>query len=181
MNRNVVLGIFAALVVAQLAIPAGMIAAREKVIREGQEYKFRVLPVDPYDAFRGRYVQLGFEPVTVPLPAGTQATAGQTVFVLLDKDGEGFVVVKQVSFTRPDTGEYLRARLAWPINPGSANVAWPFDRYYMEESIAPQAESLYRERARASAAYVTVRVLDGQGVITGLYLDGQPIETLIKE
>lgn len=179
MNRTIILVLFAALALAQLAIPAGMILRRETALSQGQEYKIRVQPVDPYDAFRGRFVRLGFDVASVPLPADVRLAGGQKAYAVLEADPEGFVIVKSVSFTTPDTGAYLKVRVR-PSGTGKAEILWPFDRYYMEETAAPEAERLYRERARSSAAYITVRVWGGTGVITGLYLDGKPIEEGIQ-
>ena len=180
MNRTIVLSLFAALALAQLAVPSGMILRRETALSRGQEYKIRVQPVDPYDAFRGRFVRLGFDVTTAPLPPEARLARGQRAYAVLETDSEGFAVVKSVSFAAPDGTAYLKVRLR-PSGAGKAQVIWPFDRYYMEETAAPQAEQLYRERARNSAAYITVRVSDGTGVITGLYLDGKPIEQEIHK
>ncbi|HOD52465.1 MAG TPA: hypothetical protein PLM14_17660, partial [Candidatus Hydrogenedentes bacterium] len=62
-----------------------------------------------------------------------------------------------------------------------AQIVWPFDRYYMEEAAAPEAERIYRERARNSMVYVTVRISRGTGVITGLFVDGRPVEEMIRK
>ena len=179
MNRTIVIALFGAIALAQLAVPAGMILRRETTLSQGQEYKIRTRPVDPYDAFRGRYVWLGFDMTAVPAPSGARMALGQKAYAVLETDSEGFVVVKSVSFTKPVTGAYLKVRVR-PGDLGKAVVIWPFDRYYMEESAAPQAEQAYRQRARSTSAYITVRVLDGTGVITGLYLDGKPIEQAIQ-
>jgi len=179
MNRTIVLSLFAALVLAQLAVPAGMILRRETALGRGIEYKLRVRPVDPYDAFRGRFVQLGVDAAQVPLPVGARLAEGQKAYAILAMDLEGFAVVQSVSFTAPDTEACLKVRLR-PGDPGKATIIWPFDRYYMEETAAPQAEQVYRQRARSSSAYITVRISGGTGVITGLYIDGKPIEEIIR-
>lgn len=179
MNRTVVVALFAGLVVMQLAVPAGMILRRELAIARGLEYKIRTQPVDPYDAFRGRFVQLGFDNVTVPLHVNTRLARGQKAYAVLETDSEGFAVVKSISFTRPDTEAYLKVRVRYG-GPGKANIIWPFDRYYMEETAAPQAERVYRQRARSSSAHIAVRVSGGTGVITGLFLDDKPIEQAIQ-
>lgn len=180
MNRTIVLSLAFAVALVQLAVPAGMILRRELAIGRGQEYKIRTRAVDPYDAFRGRYVRLAFDNVTVPLIADARLAGGQKAYAVLEKDSEGFAVVKSVSFTPPDAEAYLEVRLR-PNKPGKVNVIWPFDRYYMEETTAPLAEQAYRQRARGSSAYITVRISGGTGVITGLYIDGKSIEQLIQK
>lgn len=179
MNRTIVLALSYALALVQLAVPAGMILRREGVLNRGVEFKIRTQPVDPYDAFRGRFVRLGFDNATVPLPAGAKLANGQKAYAILETDAAGFATVPSVSFTKPDTEAYLKVRLRYS-EPGKAAIIWPFDRYYMEETAAPKAEQAYRQRARSSSAYITVRVSGGTGVITGLYIDGKPIEQIIQ-
>jgi uncharacterized membrane-anchored protein len=154
----------------QLAVPATMILQREHTLRDGHAYKFRTQPVDPYDAFRGRYVALRLEPNTVP---GTNFEAGATVYVTLAEGSDGFVKFTGVSRERPVGQDYLKVKTGW-----SNSVRLPFDRFYMEEKAAPAAERAYREHSRqggARDAYVIVRVRDGSGVIENLYVAGQPI------
>ncbi len=179
MNRPIFLVLFAALVCAQLALPTSMILGRETVLTKGQEYKIRTRPIDPNDAFRGRFVQLGYDAVTIPLPGNVPLADGQKAYALMDMDSEGFAVVNSISFTPPDGTAYLKVQVR-PGGAGTAQILWPFDRYYMEETAAPEAERLYRQQARNATAYITVRIWNGTGVITGLYLEGQPIEQKIQ-
>jgi uncharacterized membrane-anchored protein len=57
--------LFAVLSFFQLGMPVWMIANREMTLRDGKQFRFRVAPVDPYDAFRGRFVALQLSPNTV--------------------------------------------------------------------------------------------------------------------
>lgn len=160
----------------QLAIPATMIRQRELTLRDGHAYKFRTQPVDPYDAFRGRYVALALEPNTVP---GTNFAAGTTIYVTLAEGPDGFAKFAGVSRERPAGQDYLKVKASW-----SNSVRLPFDRFYMEEKAAPAAERAYREHSRqagARDAYVIVRVRVGQGVIENLYVAGQPIAEFARE
>ena len=49
----------------------------------------------------------------------------------------------------------------------------PLDRYYMEETLAPKAQDMISVEREA---YVTVKIKDGKSVLSGLYVEGQPIE-----
>ena len=178
MNRTAIFALFLLLVLAQLAVPASMIVKHERVIRNGKEIKIRTRPVDPYDAFRGRYVQIGFDETTAPMPPGSDGTWKQKAYAVVDTDADGFVVVNSVSFTVPEEKNYLKVSVS-PFKEGKCQIFWELDRYYMSENAAPQAENVYRSRSRASTAYIKVRVADGIGVITGLYIDDKPIEQCI--
>jgi uncharacterized membrane-anchored protein len=58
MNPKLVFGLFIAVAVVQLATPIGQIWKYEDALQTGRSYKFRTAPVDPYDAFRRKYVAL---------------------------------------------------------------------------------------------------------------------------
>src|SRR5205085_8475834 len=66
--------VFVLVALAQLAAPGSLIWKRENTLRKGSVWKFRTAPVDPVDAFRGRYVALQFEVETqeVTRPANAE-------------------------------------------------------------------------------------------------------------
>ncbi|OQA28991.1 MAG: hypothetical protein BWY59_00590 [Verrucomicrobia bacterium ADurb.Bin345] len=184
-KRTILLPAFVVLALVQLAVPANMILHREMTIRHGKEYKLRAQPVDPYDAFRGRYVRLNFDVAEAPPPTSDPLKRQQKAYAVLESDSEGFATVASVSLTPPDTDNYLAVRLnphaqRQPREAPKTDIVWPFERYYMEESAAPEAERMYRERIRTSSVHITFRVLRGTGVITGLYLDDKPIEAALS-
>ena len=180
MKSSFVLPLLSLVFLAQLAIPSSMIIKHERVVREGKEIKFQTYPVDPYDPFLGRYVQIGYEETTAPLPPTAGNSWKQKMYAVLDTDANGFVVVKSLSKTVPQEKTYLAVNIS-PQKDNLCSVYWPQNRYYMSEKAAPQAEVVYRNRNRESKAYVKMRVLDGIGVITGLYIDNKPIEDCINE
>jgi uncharacterized membrane-anchored protein len=154
----------AAAIVIQLLVPIYMIADKYQVLRTGEEFRFRVNPVDPYDAFRGRYVRLG--------AWQSVRDSGSGRYGLIAVDADGFAYISLVTDERPATGAFVR----------SNNQSWfslPIERYYMEERLAPRAEELAWRRAPGEEAYVTVRVKNGKLIISGLYIDGVAIEDII--
>jgi uncharacterized membrane-anchored protein len=181
MNRRLL--IFAVLAVVQLAAPLSLVAWREMILNAGTQVKFLTAPVDPVDALRGRYVALSMQERFADYP---QASAGgrdrRRLYVLLTRDAQGFAHVTGVSVSRPASGLYIRARVRPYYFPArrQVQIEWPFDRYYLNERLAPQAERLYRQQAGRQNAYVTVRVLRGQAALEGLYVAGQPIERLLR-
>ncbi len=177
--------LFGLLVIVQLAAPAWIIARHETILRQGTVYKFKTAPVDPYDAFRGRYVWLGIEQNFVPVDSDTLILSrNQTVYAHLAVDDEGFAYFSEASETIPTDKPCLRLPVSYH-NYGDNKVVFemPFNRFYMNERKAPRAEELYREHSRRDSvdAYVTVRVLDGQGVLEELYVGGVPILEALEE
>ena len=176
MKNFMTLPLFAFLVVVQLAVPAWMITSRERTLRDGESYKFKTAPVDPYDPFRGRYVALAVEPNEAPLPQGAALRRNQKVYAILERDEEGFAKVTELRLTRPEADNYIRVKVSYVSN-NSATLRWPFDRYYMDEDLAPEAEEAYRYNSRREnrKAHLLVRVRDGAAVLEELYIEGKPI------
>ena len=184
-KRNLILLGFAAAVAAQLAVPAWMIVERERTLRYGQVFKFRTRPVDPVDAFRGRYVWLSLEPQTVKVPGGSHWVYNQKAFAVLGTDTNGFVAVKRLERVKPPNEPAVPVRARWfNDKKGEANLDWPgLDRYYMEEGKAPGAEEAYRRHTSRTnqTCHVTVRVLGASAVIEELFIEGQPIRDWLRK
>lgn len=161
---------------AQLAVPGSLIWKREQTLRRGSVWKFRTAPVDPIDAFRGRYIALEFEIETHETSAPPTVEDGATVFVTLGTDAEGFGEIDQVTTTRPSRDDYIAARL------NGKRVSLPFDTYWVTERDAPAAEAAYRAQSRRDKrdAFVTVRIFRGDAALEQLYLDNQPLGEYLR-
>lgn len=168
-------------------VPLAMIHTQTRILEKGTPVKIRTRPVDPYDPFRGRYVQLGFDDSNIPLadPAGG-VERGDTLYAVLAIDEAGYGAIVEARIEEPADGFYIAAK----ARHASATDVWidlPFDRYYMNERVAPEAERLYVEanrRALDSGAaepfpdgnYALVRILDGAAAIEAVFLENQRIE-----
>lgn len=183
MNRMLLFGIFGFAAAAQLVIPASMIASRERTLRTGEVFKFRTAPVDPFDAFRGRYVAVNIESNWVAAPS-TKLRHGQPVCVGLAAGPDGFAHFTTCSLEPPATGAWLRMKVQYYQSGNNVNLEQPFDRFYMEESDAPRAEQVYRNAARRDGprdAWLVVRVRNGKGVVENLMIDGRPVKDVLKD
>ena len=176
MKGRILLVLLGLAILVQLAVPASMILKRERVLAHGQAFKFRTAPVDPYDAFRGRFVALGFDQNTVVAPPGHDFARGQTVHVRLVEDADGFAKLADLSRERPDAAPYLTTKIQY-VGGDIVHLRLPFDRFYMDENAAPAAEQAYRQNTASSNrnAYVQVRIDKGFAVLEDLYVDGVPI------
>lgn len=179
MNRRTLrLVFFIALAVAQLAVAARAIILSEITLRSGEVYRFRLAPVDPVDAFRGRYIALRFAEDRSPVAVGVSHLSQQKVYVPLVVDDEGFASFGPAALEVPDDGAYLHLQsgVEFLDDDGERrlSLALPFRRYYMREELTKEVDrSLWRRGIRP--AWVEVRVKGGMGVIEDLYVDGQPV------
>jgi uncharacterized membrane-anchored protein len=180
--------LLAALCLVQIAVPIWMIVARERVLREGTLYRFRTAPVDPYDAFRGRFVALGFEAASVRTVLAGDLERGETLYGVIEVGPDGFARFSRIALERPDE-PYVRAAVQF-ASTNELRLDLPFDRFYLDEHLAPEAEraiqALERERqgGRVPAAeletFAAVRVLGGRAVLEELYVGGEPVRDYLR-
>jgi uncharacterized membrane-anchored protein len=172
---------FAVLSVLQFFVPVWMIANREMTLRHGRQFRFRAAPVDPYDAFRGRYVALQFEQNAAPVPADEKLAMNQKVYIELAEDENGFARIAKIAADEPSGETYVQCRVSSIID-SLVYLEIPFNRYYMDEKLAPAAEAAYREHSRREVrdVYVTVRVKDGNAVLEELYIERMSIREFLR-
>jgi uncharacterized membrane-anchored protein len=173
---NLRLFIYVPLALIQLAVPGWMIFQQEQVLKHGRVFKFQTAPVDPYDAFRGRYVALSFAAERTGNTGNFDYSSRQKLWVQIAADEKGFAKVARVS-TEPLAGDdVLIATSRW------GGLHFPFDRYYMDEKSAPEAETAYRANSRREHenAYATVRILNGRSALEELYIDDKPVREFLQ-
>lgn len=187
---NIRTAFFAGVMLLYLAVPYYMIARYNNVLKSGAQYRFRAQPVDPYDAFRGRYLNLTVENNPIPLgKSKTEYTSGEEVFITLDKDSLGFAHYSGVSKTRPAGNNYLKSTVSY-VNEGSLyiNVPENMGRYYLNEKQAPLAEEAYRkltgqqrDHPDSTLVYLDIRLLNGAPLIEELYFNKLPVDQYLRE
>ncbi len=186
MNTKLILGLYIALAVVQIAMPIGQIRKYEDVLRTGRPYKFLTAPVDPYDAFRGRYVALNYAGTMTTVRAGDKIGRRSPAYVTLRQDENGFAQFGDLAVEPPMSADYLRVTYLYSRPDNRAFFRLPFDRFFMEESMAPKAERAYRNNLnrrgqQSGQTYVLVRVKDGRGVIENLFVRDQPIQEFLTK
>ncbi len=176
-RERILWGVFALACLAQLAFASSSMWQAESALRRGTLHTFRTDPVDPVDPFRGRYVALTFRTDQVPVAEGATFERGETAWVELGVDAEGYARLVRAHAGPPDADH-----LSLPVLGGDASqvtVQLPFDRYYAEEERALEID---RQRWRAGGRFrVGVRVLDGRGVIESLELAEVPMPLLASD
>jgi uncharacterized membrane-anchored protein len=184
-TKSIALGGMLVLALAQLGVPVSMIARREATLRDGRVFRFKTQPVDPYDAFRGRYVTVRAAENAGLMREGEACEPRQKVYAVLDEDEDGFARIKEIATERPEGNDYIAVRASGGrvAVGGKVHVRWPFGRYYMNEELAPRAEHVYREHSRRGKqdAYIAVRVRSGFAVLEELYVGGKAIADFLAD
>jgi uncharacterized membrane-anchored protein len=181
MKNKLIIGLLL-LALVQIYVPLSMIIKRESVLKHGEQFTFITAPVDPFDAFRGRYVALRIKEDYLVNQGARYFEKGKTVYVTIGVDDQGFAKFNSITLSRPGGNAYMRVKAGY-TSEGKIYLELPFDRYYMQEKAAPAAEAAYLQHSRQDKqdAYIVVRVKDGFAVIESLYLGGQRIEDVVKQ
>jgi len=182
-KKTILLIIFLLVALVQIYVPASMILDREAVLAQGTEFKFRTAPIDPNDPFRGKYITLSFIDTTVPIVNESNWTAGESVYALLTTDEQGFAQIQSVTRDYPpEDQDFLTTKISAVSSNGIRQLTldYPFDRFYLEETKAPEAERVYRESLRNAnqETYALVSIKDGEAVLKDVLIDGASIKDI---
>ena len=142
----------AAVAVTQLALVGVAVAPQLSGRLTGEEFRFRVQPVDPIDPFRGAYVDLGYPDLRIDEDAALDEIDGKgTLYVTLVQDGDVWTA-SGYSRSRPSEAPYLRCDdRDWRIRCG------------IESWFLPQDEAAAMQDTVAAGDAIAVVKVDGRG------------------
>ena len=124
--------LFILMVFAQWYIPGRMITSNEKVLQNGKEFRFRVAPVDPYDAFRGRFVQLRFRDNVYKTTDATLEKQTK-LYAVIENSPDNYARIKSLQKEIPlETGDYIETNIIGAFHHNDSvqmRLYFPFDRY----------------------------------------------------
>ena len=172
------------------ALILAMIYPRAEILRNGQEVRLEIVPVDPRDLFRGDYVVLDYRISLVDLPkdAKSEFKRGQKVFVTLRPNENGMARAVAISSERPAVSG---ADIVMQGTVSAASVC-PFNetgirdckagsravqvKYGLERYFVPQGEGKKIETTeKARLEIVDAVAASGQAAIKRLLIDGKPV------
>lgn len=194
---NIKKGLFFAFATVIVLIPVYIAISSENVLNKGILYKFKPLAHDPFDPFRGQYLRINYD--TSGIPTNFDFNVGETVYVSVAKDKQGFAFFDE-AFKRPPKGkDYIETRISWSgigterrlemiermDDPNfvigdedvrqTVNIEIPdnLGKYFINENDALKAERvLIRERENA---YIAVKILKGEARIENIFVFKQPL------
>jgi uncharacterized membrane-anchored protein len=163
-----------------------MIWNRENILKKGKVFKFRSAPIDPNDPLRGKYIILRFRENVYKNKEKTDWKAGEDVYVRLTTDSAGYAIIHSLHKNKP-AGEidFVKSTIYYLSYDSEKNVFvhWPFERFYMEESKAYDAEQAYNKSTADSSSitYSQVKVKNGEAVLENVFINDKPIVSFIKK
>jgi hypothetical protein len=172
---------FVVLALAQVFVPMQMITTQRSISKKGTEFKFKIEPVDPHDPFRGKYINLRFDANRYTDMDVNNWSNGQSVYLGIGIDSLGFARIDKVYAEKPTRhSDYLKTKISYISNLKSRtilNFDFPFNRFYMEESKAPEAENLTMrfDRDSSHVFHAVVYILNGKTALGEVYIDDEPL------
>lgn len=184
MNKYIYTFLLVLLFSIQIFVPAQMIYQQEDALVTGTAYKFKTRPIDPSDPFRGKFVVLNYEIDSFETSEEGWSDYHGNVFVYLQTDAEGYAEVKTVSKTALNIlDDYVIAKSDYNYNGTIVNFDLPFNRFYMNEKKAYDAEISVRQAQidTTKICYGLVYVKDGTAVLENVFIDNTPLQEYVEE
>ncbi len=157
--KNKKLIILVIILVVQILTPVYAIASKNNYLKDAEAYKIKVSGYDPYDVLKGKYLNLNVEIEFL------DEDDKYNNFKIVDKHEDGYLVVKDCVSEKPvDKNYYEDLKI---------------DRYYMTDGLAEEAQNYIIENPDKEY-YVEVLIKNGEYKVTGLFVEGEPIEEVVK-
>ena len=177
----------------QLWLPASMIHDNTQAITTGKPYKFKTRPIDPTDPFRGKYVALSFEMDEAEAFNSAEFenlnSGNQEIYVYLSTDSEGYARATYASLELLDFKQDYVIAILEDYDDDYVYFRLPFDRFYMEESKAYEAEVAVRDASRnrnsvdtqAPVCYALVYINGDVATLDNVFIDETPLVEFVLE
>ncbi|QMU31395.1 GDYXXLXY domain-containing protein [Adhaeribacter radiodurans] len=184
-SKKFIIATFILVALVQLYVPAKMILDQKKILKIGTEFKFKTAPVDPHDPFRGKYITLNYAENEIKVPEKENWITGEPVYVSLAIGKDGFAKIKSVAKEKPGNNvPFVKAKVRYVTDNGSnqLTIDYPFDRFYLEESKAYDAELIYQQLQQDTTqiTYALVSINNGNAVIKDVLIRDKSIREVVK-
>lgn len=175
--------LFVIVALVQIFVPAQMVMESEETMVLGTTYRFKTRPIDPTDPYRGKYITLDFEMSSFQTKDSTY-TRGDNIYVYLQNNDDNFAKVDTIS-KKPLNNEkdYVVAKVTASYV-GIVRFQLPFNKFYMEETKAYDAELAYKKAIRDSLpnnVYALVYVKGDNAVLKDVLINEVSIQEYVDK
>lgn len=172
--------LFALVSLAQWAAPLSQIFKFERTLSNGTLVRLKCTAPDPYDPLRGRYLAVRLDQDNAPFAKDSKLFEGQHAYAVLQTGADGQTTIQELRAEPPAAGDYVRVTFNYESE-DKGFFTWPFDRFYLNEELAPEADKWFAETIRdAKGILAEVRVHQGTAVLENLSFDGKSIRDILK-
>lgn len=196
-------GLFFAFAAIIILVPVYVAVSSQNVLNNGKLYKFKPMAYDPFDPFRGKFLRVNYE--TNNIRTKFDFEEGETAFVSIGVDEEGYAFFEEAFKTAPEKGDYLKTTIVWSgidarlqreiemaieeddfslgslDTRSSVSIKIPdnMNKFFINEDDALKAEKVFARQRED--IYIGVRILDGKAGIEDIYVFDQGILDYIHD
>lgn len=200
-KKKLLLALFLLTLTVGLYYPAAKIIRFEFPLAPPAVVRFNATLYDPYDPFRGRYVAISARQaqLTVAREAGSEhmldLDRSSRLYAVVEPDEKGMAKVVDL-VKKPQKGKinlrldrysvYFRSREKDSTGYDTYQITFPFNRFYMNEKLAPEAERAFMQATRGGGAegrcQIVVKIYrDGSYAIDDMEIGGMPIHEFLRK
>ncbi len=185
MKKNNFAKIFVVIIMAilQLGLLSQTIIAYKNLKIAGYEHKFKLMPQDPVDHFRGRYLRLAYQNNLIQND-NIQDESSPSYHLTFREDEKGFAIAQKAYSLneKPQNDNYLTVTLSSWVREGGFRIIYlPFERFYIQEEYAILADKYMRPIMEDKDVYAKIIIKDGKGRLMGVFIEEKPILDYLKE
>lgn len=139
-----------------LLILGGFIVFSSLPLHTGKTIILKTLPLDPFDPFRGQYMQINYEISNLPAPVGVRP--GDTVYVVLAEDTKGIWNAQDTLLEKPQ-GTYIKGTVH-DLRGKEIRIEYGIESYFFEKGAELPTENITMEvkvDSRGNARIVQMR------------------------
>ncbi len=168
------------MILAQWYIPLKMLNNQEAVIKNGTEFHFQTRPVDPYDPFRGKYIDLNFVLNSFEANYIDPSFKG-IAYAEIASDNQGFAKIVSLSKQTYPHKNYLELNIK-SVQGDKALFELPFNKYFLNEDLAYTAERsvMTLNNQNKLKCFAKVMIKDGAYALQDVILEDQSISDLSR-
>jgi len=135
----------------------------------GKKLILATQPVDPFDPFRGQYMEINYEISRISDVEGFRE--GDSVYVLLKEDEQGIWRKESVSKSKPDKGDFIKGKVT-SVYENNIIVEYGIEQFFFERNAKIPTRNIT----------VEVRVANsGRAKLVQLLHNGKPIKIEYEE
>ena len=101
-------GLFFAFAAIIVFVPVYVAVSSQNVLNNGKMYKFRPMAYDPFDLARGKFLRVNYD--TGDIPTKFDFDEGETVYVSIGVDKEGYAFFEEAFKSPPKEKDYLKSK-----------------------------------------------------------------------
>lgn len=151
-----------------LSILSSFIFYNQWPLWTGKELVIATMPLDPFDPFRGQYMNINYE---ISRMTASGFEVGDTVYVSLEEDNESIWRPVEVLREKPLQGDFIRGKVKG-VYGGTLSIRYGIEQFFFEKNAKVPTQNITAD----------IRVVgSGRAKLVGLLQNGEPIEIEYEE